>query len=132
MVASIWWSHKWQTSPCCCSLTKLCLTLCNPMDYSMLDSAVLHCLLEFSQTDIHWCHPTTSLSVAPFSSHSQSFLMSGSLLMSLHTWWEEPTWCKGLTISASYFVKNQTFPLITEVRMESYCPWLSIDHIELS
>ena len=32
------------------SVTKLCPTLCNPMDYSMPDFPVLHYLLEFTQT----------------------------------------------------------------------------------
>ena len=31
---------------CCCSIAKLCLTLCNPMDCSTPDFPVLHCLLE--------------------------------------------------------------------------------------
>ena len=48
----------------CCSITKLCLTLFNPMDYSMPDFPALHHLLEFAQTHYHWvmmpsnlCHP---------------------------------------------------------------------------
>ena len=38
---------------CCCSVTKLCLTLCNPMDCSMPGFPVHH-LLEFAQTHVHW------------------------------------------------------------------------------
>ena len=51
----------------CCSVTKLCLTLFNPMDCSMPGSSVLHYLPEFAQILIHWvsdainylifCHP---------------------------------------------------------------------------
>ena len=37
---------------CCCSVTKSCPTLCNPMNYHMLGFPVGHCLLEFDQ--IHW------------------------------------------------------------------------------
>ena len=33
----------------CCSVAKLCLILCDPMDCSMLGSTVLHCLSEFVQ-----------------------------------------------------------------------------------
>ena len=33
----------------CCSVTKLCLTLCEHMDCSMPGSSVLHYLLEFAQ-----------------------------------------------------------------------------------
>ena len=31
-----------------------CLTLCNPMNCSMLGSSVLHYLLEFAQIHVHW------------------------------------------------------------------------------
>ena len=33
---------------CCCSVTQLCLTLCNLMDYSTLGFPVLHHLLELA------------------------------------------------------------------------------------
>ena len=33
---------------CCCSVTKLCLTLCEPIDCSLPGSSVLLCLLEFA------------------------------------------------------------------------------------
>ena len=36
-----------------CSVTKSYLTLCDPMDCSMLGFPVLHCLLEFAQTHVH-------------------------------------------------------------------------------
>ena len=38
----------------CCSVTKSCLTLCDPVDCSMPDFPVLHCLPEFAQTHVHW------------------------------------------------------------------------------
>ena len=38
---------------CGCSVTKLCPTLCNPMNYSMPGFPVLHYLLEFAQTHVH-------------------------------------------------------------------------------
>ena len=38
---------------CCCSATKLCLPLCNPMDYSTPGSSVLYYLPEFSQIQVH-------------------------------------------------------------------------------
>ena len=38
----------------CCSIAKPCLTLCNPMDCSMPGFPVLHYLLEFAQTHVHW------------------------------------------------------------------------------
>ena len=36
----------------CCSVAKLCLTPCNPMDCSMLGFPVLHYLLEFARTPL--------------------------------------------------------------------------------
>jgi len=39
---------------CCCSVTKLCLNLWNPMDCSMSGFPVLHYIPEFVQTHIHW------------------------------------------------------------------------------
>ena len=39
---------------CYCSVAKLCPVLCDPMDYSMPGSSVLHCLPEFA---LILCHP---------------------------------------------------------------------------
>ena len=67
------------------SLSQLCLTLCNPMDCSTPGLPVLSptpgdysnsCPLS------RWCHPTISSSVIHFSSHLQSFPVSGSFKMS--------------------------------------------------
>ena len=60
----------------CCSVPKLCPTLCDPMDYSTPGFPVSHHLLEFCPTSCplsQWCHPTISSSVIPFSSCLQSF-----------------------------------------------------------
>ena len=38
----------------CCSVTMSCTTLCHPMDCSTQSFPVLHHLLEFAQTYIHW------------------------------------------------------------------------------
>ena len=35
-------------------LAKLCLTLCDPADYSTPGFPVFHCLHEFAQTHVHW------------------------------------------------------------------------------
>ena len=37
---------------CCCSVTKLCPTLCDPMNYSMSGFPVLHHLLERAETHV--------------------------------------------------------------------------------
>ena len=39
---------------CCCSVAKSCPTLCDPMDSSTPGFPVLHCLLEFAKTHVHW------------------------------------------------------------------------------
>ena len=39
---------------CYCSVTKSCLTLCDPMDCSTPGFPVLHYPLEFAQTHVHW------------------------------------------------------------------------------
>ena len=46
---------------CCCSVTSLCLTLCNPMDQSTWGSSVLHYLHEFAQIHVHWVSDAISL-----------------------------------------------------------------------
>ena len=67
---------------CCCSVPQSCLTPCNPMDGSTPCFPVLHHLLEFAQTHIHWvADATIPPSVAPFSC-PPSFPASGSFLMS--------------------------------------------------
>ena len=38
----------------CCSIAKSCPTLCDPMDCSTPSFPVLHYLLEFAQTHVHW------------------------------------------------------------------------------
>ena len=53
------WTKKSMSCPrlyncCSCSVTKSCPTLCDPMDCSTLGFPVLHYLLEFAQTHVHW------------------------------------------------------------------------------
>ena len=70
---------------CCCSVTKSCLTLCHPMNYSMSGFPVLHCLTEFAQTHVHWVNDAIQPS-HPLSSTSslalKSFPASGSFPIS--------------------------------------------------
>ena len=68
---------------CCYLVAKSCLTLCNPLDCSMLGFPVLHYLLEWAQTCplSRWCHPTILSSVTPFSCCPHSFPASGSFPM---------------------------------------------------
>ena len=41
-------------SCCCCSVAQSCRTPCNPMDCNTPGFPVLHYLLEFAQTHVHW------------------------------------------------------------------------------
>ena len=43
-----------QSNFCCCSVTKSCLILCDPMDCSTPGFPVLHHLPEFAQTHVFW------------------------------------------------------------------------------
>ena len=44
---------------CCCSGAKSCPTFCNTMDCSLPGFPVLHHLLEFTQTHVHWVSDAT-------------------------------------------------------------------------
>ena len=74
----------------CCSVTQLCLTLCDPMDFSTQGFPVLYHILEYCSSSCPsspCCHPTISSSVVPFSSCPQSFTALGSFPMSqLFAW----------------------------------------------
>ena len=67
----------------CCSVSKLCPTLCDPMNYSTPGFPVLHHLLEFVQIHVHWVSDAIQPShpVAPFSFYPQSLPASGSFPM---------------------------------------------------
>ena len=49
--SNIFLARKLESS---CSVAKLCLTLCDPMDCSTPGFPVLHYLPEFAQTHVHW------------------------------------------------------------------------------
>ena len=68
----------------CCSVTQPYLTLCDPMDCSLPGFPVHHHLLKFVQSHVHWVSDAIqpSCPLVPFSSCLQSFLASGSFLMS--------------------------------------------------
>ena len=58
------------------------LTLCDPMDCSTPSLPVHNQLHEFTQIHVHWVGDGISSSVVPFSSHLQTFPVSGSFQMS--------------------------------------------------
>ena len=61
--------------PPCCSIAKLYLTLCDPTDCSTPGFPVLHCLLKFVQTHVHWVGDAIQPS-HPLSSPSPAFSLS--------------------------------------------------------
>ena len=62
---------------CCCSVTKSCLTLCDPMDWRLPCPSLSPRVCSDSCPLSWWYHPTVSSSVAPFSSCYQSFSAKG-------------------------------------------------------
>ena len=69
---------------CCCSVTKSCLTLCNPMDspyQASLSSTVSQSLLKLMSIELV-TPPNHLILCHPFSSCPQSFPISGSFPMS--------------------------------------------------
>ena len=58
-VLELWLLHRRALSSSsgvtsCCSVTQLCLTLCDPMDCSIPGFLVFHHLPEFAQAHVHW------------------------------------------------------------------------------
>ena len=102
---------------CCCScpVAQLYPTLCNPMDCSTPGFPVLHHLLEFAQTHIHWVHDDIqpiSSSVAPFSSCPESFLESRSFPMN------QLFSSGGQSIGASASIPSSEFSGLTSFRID--------------
>ena len=81
---------------CCFSITKLCLTLCNPMDCTTPGFPVLHYPPELVQTHVHWVSDANlpSYPLLPFLSSPQPFTASGSFPVS------QPFTSGGQTIEA--------------------------------
>ena len=46
--------HDWSDLAAAAAVAKSCPALCNPMNCSTPGFPVLHCLLEFAQTHVHW------------------------------------------------------------------------------
>ena len=70
---------------CYCSITKSCLTLCDPMpglQHARLPCPLFSRVCSRSCSLSQWCHLTISSSVVPLSSRLQSFPASGSFPVS--------------------------------------------------
>ena len=53
-IFNLWKSSELRGIVCCCSVTKSCLTPCDPMDCSIPGSSVLPYLPKFVQIHVHW------------------------------------------------------------------------------
>ena len=83
------------------SVTRLCLTLCDPWTSACLSLSITSSWTCSSSYPLsRWCHPTISSSVIPFSSCLQSFPASGSFPMSqtCSSWWPK-YWSFSFSIS---------------------------------
>ena len=96
----------------CCSVAKSCSILCNPKDCSMPGFLVLHYLLEFAQTHIHWVsdaiqpsHPLLSPSPPAFNLSQDQDLLNEFFVSGDHS--------TGASASASVLPMNiqDWFPL---------------------
>ena len=69
---------------CCCSVAKLCLTLCDPMNCSTLGTcpSISSRMCSDSCPLSQWCYLTISSSATPFPFYLQSFPASGSFPVS--------------------------------------------------
>ena len=95
----------------CCSVAKLCLILYIPMDCSMPGFPVLHYLLEFAQTHVHWVGDTIQSS--PLLSH----LLLPSVIRSIRVFSSESalhiSWPKDWSFSFSSSPSNEYLGLLS-------------------
>ena len=89
---------------CCSLVTRSCLSLCDPMDCSTPGFPVLHYLLEFAQTHVHWVsdaihpsYPLLPLLFLPWIFPSFTVFPSG---LALHISWPKD-WSFSFRISPS-------------------------------
>ena len=122
---------KWTSRKCiwgqyenfCCSVTKSCLTLCDPMDCITSCFPVVHHLPEFVQTHVHWTNDAIQPS-HPLSPASPLALTlsqaSGSFPMSLFSVLGGQS--IGASASASIFPMNTQYInfLINAIKFSSF------------
>ena len=120
--------HFIHISNCCCSVTKSCPTVWDPMDYSTPGFHVLHHLPEFAQTHVLWVSAAIQPSHAlPLSSPSAFNLtqhqglsqwVRNNVLTCIETW-ESKIKCFTQTISIvpGNVLEHKNTVIIQEVRM---------------
>ena len=113
---------------CCCSLTKLCLTLCDPMECSMPGHPVHHQLPELAQTHVQSVMPSNHLILC------HPLLLPPSIFPSIRVFSNESflhmRWPKYWSFSFSISPSNEysglySFPL-------GWTGWISLQSKEVS
>ena len=101
------------------SVTQSCLTLCNPMNHSIPGLPLHHQLLEFTQTQVHWCHPTIYLILF------HPLLLLPSIFPSIRVFSNESTlcirWPKSWSFSFNISLSSE-HPWLISFRMD----WLDL------
>ena len=81
------------TCSCCCSIPKMCQTLCNPMEYSAPGSSDLLYLPELVQIHVHWVsdviQPSHPLSSPSHPALNLSHIRVSSNKFAFCIWWPE-------------------------------------------
>jgi len=142
-------------------VVQLCLTLCNPMDWSVPGFLVLHSLLEFAQTHIHWVdaiqlsHPLlppfplglNSFPASGFSNESALHIRSGQSIgasasvLPVNQDWSPSEWTgwislqsKGLSrvFSSTTVQKHQFFGAQPSLWSNSYMFWTCVFYLLMS
>ena len=95
---------------CCCWVTKLCPTLCNPVDCSTPGFLVLHYLPEFAQTRVRWVNdaiqPSLSLLLLVLSVFPSIRVFSSESALRIR-------WPKDRSFSFSFSPSNEYSGLIS-------------------
>ena len=108
----------------CCSVAKLCPTLCDPMDCSTPSLRVSHYLPEFAQVHVHWvCDATQPLPISKVKYLNLSLMYSvygGDLVSQL-----------GLTFATLWTIARQVPLSMGFLRQESWSglPFPSPEHL---
>ena len=110
---------------CCCSVTKLCPALCNPMDCSMPGFPVLYYLPDFVLIHVHWVRddiqPSHPLSPLPLLISIFPSIMVFSNEFNLHVKWTK-YWTFSFSINPSNkYSRLMSFRIDTDWLVSSPC-----------
>ena len=102
---------------CCCSVTKLCLTLCDPVDCSTPGLPLPHHLLEFAQVHVHGISDAIQLSHPPPPSSPFAFHLSQHQGLF--------QWVSCIVLNVYYIPRQrvQEFSLLCVFILFLYGPW---------